>query len=338
MVRLFDPLTIGSLKLKNRLVLPPMRSRKSALNGEVTEELIQHYINLSDGPGLIIVEHAYIVDWGRTQPQLGISDDKYIHGLSKLAKAIHDKDTAIVLQISHIGSVAVSKVIGTQPTAPSAVISPTPQPIRQEKEMPRAMTKKEIGEVVQAFTQAARRAVEAGFDGVEVHGAHGYLLSQFASPITNLRQDEYGGSPENRVRFAEESIQAIRKVVDEDYPIFFRFSARDCLPNGLELSESMVMAKILVKAGVNVLDVSGGVGGVEPQGPKEQGFFIPEAKAIKKATGTIVIGVGGITEPAFADGIVKKGQADLVAVGRTMLKDPTWCKKALKLLQNENLF
>ncbi len=332
MTRLFDTLVIGSLKLKNRLVLPPMRCGKAASDGEVTDELLQHYLNLSDGPGLVIVEHAYIVDLGRMQAQLGISHDRYIPGLSKLVKAIHSKGARAALQINHVGSMGVSKVIGTQPSAPSAIIHPR----NQDKEMPRMMTKKEIEEVVEAFAQAAIRAVKAGFEGVEVHCAHGYLNSQFMSPISNLRQDEFGGSPENRIRLAAQSVQAIRKVVDEDFPVLCRFGAKDYLPNGLELPESATMAKILVKAGVDVLDVSGGMVGIEPPGEKMQGFFIPEAEALKDMTHAIVVGVGGITDPHFADEAIRKHRVDLIAVGRSMLKDPTWCKQALLAVEDES--
>jgi len=309
-----------------------MRCGKAASNGEVTDDLIQHYLNLSDGPSLVIIEHSYIVDSGKMQAQLGISNDRFILGLSKLVKAIHSKGAVAVLQINHVGSMGVSKVIGTQPAAPSAIVHPK----NPDKEMPRAMTKKEIEEVIQAFAQAAIRAVEAGFDGVEVHCAHGYLNSQFMSPISNLRKDEFGGTPENKIRLAAQSVQAIRKVVAEDFPVLCRFGARDCLPDGLELPESAIMAKILVKAGVNVLDVSGGMGGIEPPGETMQGFFIPEAEAIKEATGAIVIGVGRITDPHFADEAIRKRRVDLIAVGRTMLKDPTWCKKALLAIKDES--
>ena len=256
---------------------------------------------------------------------MGISDDRYISGLSKLTKAIHSKGAATVLQINHVGSMASSNVIGAQPAGPSAVINPR----NREREIPKAMTKAEIEEVVQAFAQAAIRASEAGFDGIEVHCAHGYLNSQFMSPITNQRRDEYGGSPENRTRLAAQSVQAIRRAVGENYPVFCRFGARDYLPEGLELPESIIIAKVLVKAGCDVLDVSGGMCGIEPPGEKVQGFFIPDAETLKKATNATVIGVGGITEPHFADEAIRTNRVDLIAVGRTMLKDPTWCKRAL---------
>ncbi|MDQ1280354.1 MAG: NADH:flavin oxidoreductase [Thermoproteota archaeon] len=328
MTRLFDTLSIKSMNLKNRLVLPPMRCGKAGSNGEVTDDLIQHYLNLSDGPGLVIIEHTYIADGGRSQGQLGISHDQHISGLSKLTNAIHSKGVPTVLQINHVGSMAVSKVIGAQPVGPSAIVNPR----NADKEMPKAMTKTEIEEVVQAFVQASIRAVKAGFDGVEVHCAHGYLNSEYMSPLANIRQDEYGGSPENRIRLATESVKAIRKVVDKDYPVFCRFGARDCLPSGLELPESSVMAGLLVNAGVDVLDVSGGMGGIEPLGEKPQGFFVPEAEALRKATGATVIGVGGIIDPNFADEAISKGRVDLIAIGRGMLKDPTWCKNALATL------
>lgn len=320
------------MTLQNRLVLPPMRSGKAAVNGDVTNDLIEHYLNLSDGPSLVIVEHAYILDGGKSLTQLGISDDTHIPGLSKLATAIHSNGAATVIQINHVGSMASSKVIGSQPQGPSAIIHPR----NRDQEVPKAMTQGEIEKVIQAFAQAATRAAEAGFDGVEVHCSHGYLNSQFMSPITNQRQDEYGGTPENRVRVAAQSVQAIRRVVGNDYPIFCRFGARDYMPGGLELSESMVMATSLVNAGVDVLDVSGGLCGIEPPGEKEQGFFIPEAEALKTAIGAIVIGVGGIIEPHFADEAIRKNRVDLVAVGRAMLNDGSWCKKALRATIGES--
>jgi len=329
MPTILDPLTIGSLTTRNRLVLPPMRSRKAALDGYVTDEIIKHYADRSEGAGTVIIEHAYVVDWGRVQSQLGVSDDKFIPGLTKLVQAIHAKGAAAVQQMSHAGSHSSSQVLGRQPTAPSAIRNP-----RDEKgEVPRPITREEIQKLVEAFAAAARRAVEAGFDGVEVHCAHGFLLSEFISPITNRRTDEYGGSTGNRIRLPVEVVEAIRRVVEKDYPLFCRFPATDILPGGLELPESIVMAKALVEAGVNVLDVSGGVGGIEPPAPREQGFFVPHAEAIKKATGAIVVGVGGIVDPMFADDVVRQGMVDLVAVGRPMLRDPTWFVKAIQTIE-----
>jgi len=331
MPTLLDPLTIGSLTVRNRLVLPPMRSRKAALDGYVNDDIVKHYSDRSEGAGIAIVEHAYVVDWGRVQPQLGVSDDRFIPGLKKLAQAIQAKGGAAVLQMSHAGSRSLSQATGGQPTAASPIRNP-----RDERgEVPRAMTKEEIQDVVEAFAEAAKRAVEAGFDGVEAHCAHGFLLSEFISPITNRRTDEYGGSVENRIRLPEQVVKAIRRGVERDYPIFCRFPATDIIPGGLELPESIVMAKRLVAAGVNVLDVSGGIGGTQPPGPTEQGFFVPHAEAIKKATGAIVVGIGGIVDPEFADNIVRQGRVDLVAVGRPLLKDPTWFINAIQTLKTK---
>lgn len=337
MARLFDPLSVRSLRLKNRLVVPPMRSRKAANDGTVSDQLLQHYVNLSDGPGLVMVEHAYVVDWGRLSPQLGISNDRYIPGLAKLVRAIHDRGAATVLEMSHVGSMAgsgdstVLEISGIKPTAPSVVVNPR----SMAKSLPRAMTNEDIKELIHGFAQAARRGVEAGFDGVEVHCGHGFLLSEFMSPITNLRQDEYGGSPENRIRLAAQIVRVVREGVGKDYPIFCRFASGDYLLGGLELQDSITMAHILASTGVDVLDVAGGLGGIEPPDKQQrgEGYFVAEAEAIRKATDAIVIGVGGISTPQFADKLLRQGRVDLLAVGRTMLKDPTWCKNALEIVK-----
>jgi NADPH2 dehydrogenase len=330
MPRLLDPLTIGSLTATNRFVLPPMRSRKAAPDGYVTDEIVTHYAERSEGAGIAIVEHAYVVDWGRVQTQLGVSSDRFVHGLGKLAQGIHSKGAAAVLQMSHAGSHSSYQVLGTRPVAPSAVRNP-----RDEKgEVPRIITKEEIQELVEAFAESAKRAIEAHFEAVEIHCAHGFLLSEFISPLTNRRTDKYGGSIENRIRLPEEVVRAIRKVVDKEYPVFCRFPATYLMPGGLELSESIVMAKSLVAAGVDVLDVSGGIGGIEPPEPRGQGFFVSYAEAVKKATGALVVGVGGIVDYVFADDIIRQGRVDLVAVGRPLLKDPTWFAKAAQALKN----
>jgi NADPH2 dehydrogenase len=305
-----------------------MRSRKASLEGHVTDELVAHYTDMAVGPGLVIIEHAYIDETGRVSPQLGVCDDKFIPGLSRLTDAIHARGTPVILQISHAGCKSASTIIGTKPTAPSAVKNPT----SPEAEVPRALEREEIDGIVQAFGDAAERVLTSGFDGVEIHNAHGFLLSQFTSPLMNKRDDEYGGSLENRIRLSVRSVKAIRRKVGQDYPILCRFGAEDLLPGGLKVPEGIEMASLLVEAGVDVLDVTGGMGGAIPRGVKGQGFFIPQAEAIKRAVNVPVIGVGGIVSPDFADEVIRKGRVDLVAVGRAMLRDPHWAAKALKAL------
>jgi len=324
-----SPINIRSLKLKNRLVLPPMRSRKASLEGHVTDDFIKHYTDRAVGPGLIIIEHAYITEFGRVSPQLGVCDEKFIKGLSRLTDAIHAKGTQVVLQISHAGCMSSSKIIGTTPTAPSAVKNPR----NAKAETPRALEKEEINEIVQSFANAAERVVRSGFDGVEIHNAHGFLLSEFTSPLMNKRSDEYGGTLKNRIRLSLRVVKETRRRVGEDYPIFCRFGVEDMLPNGLMVSEGIQMASLLAEAGVDILDVTGGMGGAIKPGATEEGFFIPQAEAIKKTVNVPVIGVGGVVTPEFADEVIRKERVDLVAVGRAMLKDPLWAVKAFNTLK-----
>jgi 2,4-dienoyl-CoA reductase-like NADH-dependent reductase (Old Yellow Enzyme family) len=328
MPSLTSPLNIRSLHLKNRLVFPPMRSRKAALDGYVSDDIIKHYADRAEGPGLVIIEHAYISDNGRVSPQLGINDDKFIPGLSRLVDAVHAKGAAIILQINHTGSVSTKEIIGQQPVAPS----PIKQPKRAGAEVPRALTTNEIRDIIDDFALAAVRAQQAGFDGVELHNAHGFLLSQFCSPHTNHRADEYGGSVANRIRLSVQAAQAIRKKIGNRYPLFCRFGAMDLLPEGLTLNEGIEMAHYLVEAGIDVLDVSSSMGGAIPQTVQGEGFFIPQAEAIRTAVETPVVGVGGIVTPQYANRVIEAARVDLVAVGRAIWDNPRWAIDAFKTL------
>ncbi len=189
-----------------------------------------------------------------------------------------------------------------------------------------------LAEVVVEFAAAARRAQAAGFDAVEVHGAHGYLLSQFASPLTNQREDEYGGSLWGRFKLPLDVIGAVRDALPADYPILYRFGADDLMAGGLTPDEAVQVAPRLLRAGVDLLDVSGGLGGDGSLVYKQQGFFVPLAARVKQASGGLVVGIGAITEPDYADRVIREGQVDLVAVGRPILKDPHWATAALAQL------
>jgi len=187
LVGLLDPLEVKGLKLKNRIVMPPMQTGLATVRGAVTEELIEHYVRRAKALGLLIVEHSYVVPEGKlSRRQLGIYDDSLISGLEKLSSSVHAAGTPIVAQINHAGKTASEEIIGTQPVAPSAIGDA------------RELKVEEIEMLVDAYAQAAERAIKAGFDGVEVHGAHGFLLNQFYSPLTNRRRDKYGGSLESR--------------------------------------------------------------------------------------------------------------------------------------------
>ena len=327
MPRLLDPIMIGSLDLKNRIVMPPMATELATKEGEVTNNTIRHYERRAKGLGLLIVEHSYIATGGKLSPhQLGIYGDKLITGLAKLADRIRAIDTPVAIQINHAGRQANSNVCGVQPVGPSAI------PRSNEFEVPRDLSKDEIEELVEAFSSAAQRAVEAGFNAVEVHGAHGFLLNQFMSPLSNKRDDEYGGKLENRMRFPLEIVAKIKKKIG-DFPLLYRLGADDMQPGGLTLDESKVFAQKLVQGGVYAIDVSGGMIGGRPPELKGIGYFVPFAEAIKKVVDVPVIGVGRIRTPEFANEIIMKGRADLVAVGRAILADPEWALKAIEALQ-----
>lgn len=322
---LFDPIEIGTLRLKNRIVMPPMATGLAIIRGEVTEALIRHYTRRARGPGLIVVEHSYVTRGGRLQErQLGIYDDELMPGLTRLTEAVHGHGTPIAIQLNHAGGRTTSEVCGVQPVAPS--------PVTLSTERSRELTLDEIDGLVEAFGQGARRAVGAGFDVVEVHGAHGFLLNQFLSPLANQRDDPYGGVLENRARLPIRVVKRVREVEGEGFPLFYRLGADDMTPGGLTLEDGKAAAVMLVEAGVDVVDVSSGFVGSRPAGFEGQGYLIPLAEGIKGVVDVPVIGVGGITRAEYADMIVREGRVDLVAVGRALLADPEWAIKAARAL------
>ena len=319
---LLDPLKLRGLTLRNRIVMPPMQTGRATFEGLVTDRLIGFYVRRSTALGLQIVEHAYISSTGKIGPkQLGIYDDTLITGLAKLARSVHLVDTPVVLQITHAGGVANKKIIGAEPAGPSATGKT------------RKLEKGEMQTIVCEFGMAAERAVKAGFDGVELHGAHGYLLNQFLSPLINKRGDEFGGSLENRMRFPLLVVERVRDSLKGKL-LLYRLGADDLAPNGTRIEDSAAFAVKLEQTGVDVIDVSGGMCGSEPKQLRTlKGYFVPQAYEIKKAIRIPVIGVGGITEANFADKLVHDGKVDLVAVGRALWKDHKWAEKALETLK-----
>ena len=313
---------VKGLTLKNRIVMPPMQTSRATVKGAVTERLIGFYVRRSTALGLLIVEHSYISAAGKLSPkQLGIYDDELIHGLKRLASRIHAVGTPVVLQITHAGGVANKKIIGAEPAGPSATGKT------------RELTISEIEALVEEFAMAAKRATKAGFDGVELHGAHGFLLNQFFSPLLNKRRDEYGGPLENRMRFPLMVVKKVRESVRGKL-LLYRLGADDLAPNGTHIDDSAAFALKLEQYGVDVIDVSGGLCGSEPKQLRSvKGYFIPQAYEIKKAVRTPIIGVGGITEAEYADKLVRDGKVDLVAVGRALWKDPKWAEKAVETLK-----
>ncbi len=330
MPRLLDPLRIGTLELRNRIVMPPMATELSTREGEVTDRLVEHYVARTEDLGLLIVEHTYVTIEGRLSPrQLGAYSDRLIPGLRRLVETVHADGTTIALQITHAGGATTREACGVQPLAPSSVLHP-----RRGQELPRALKIEEIKGVIEAFIEAAHRASEAGFDAVEVHGAHGFLLSQFLSPITNRRNDEFGGSLRNRVRLSLDIIEGIKEDLGAGFPLLYRLGAEDMLPGGLTLDEGVRAAQMIAERGVTIIDVSGGLVGSRPLDIKGSGYFVPQAAAVREATDIPVIGVGGIETAIEADNIIRSGRVDLVAVGRAILKEPRWASKAKSLLKD----
>ncbi len=326
MVTLADPLTIRTLTLKNRLVLPPMQTGLASERGEVTRRLIDHYTRRAHGPGLVIIEHSYISEDGRLSPnQLGIHDDSLITGLTRLVEAIHEAKAPVVIQINHAGRLAISKITGRPSLAPS------PIPPSQDAETPRELSGHDMEMIAESFSAAARRAVGAGFDAVEIHGAHGFLLNQFLSPLANKRSDGYGGDLVGRMRFPLEVVRRVKAEVG-NLCLLYRLGADDMKPDGLTLADSKKFSAQLVSEGVDIIDVSGGLSGSRGLDPKQEGYLVHLAEGIKSGVEIPVIAVGGIVTATFANSVVIDGRADLVAVERAILNDPDWALKAIRSL------
>ncbi|HHV65457.1 MAG TPA: FAD-dependent oxidoreductase [Peptococcaceae bacterium] len=325
------PGKIGTLELKNRFIMPAMGSGHGDLDGRVTPKLIEYYkARAKGGFGLIIGEFACVSEEGKAVPgQLMITSDDYLPAFKQLTDSIHQAGGKIALQIHHAGRETNSAVTGRQPVAPS----PIPCPINRE--LPRELTTAEIYELIEKFGEAALRAKKAGFDAVEIHGAHGYLVAQFLSPNTNKRVDEFGGDLSGRMKFAVELIKKIKEKCGQDYPLIFRISGEERVEGGMGLRETAAIAQGLAEAGADAIHVSTGVYAslvwtVAPYNVP-QGYNLTAAETIKKAVNVPVIAVGRIVEPLMAENVVASGIADFVALGRASLADPDF---PLKVKEN----
>lgn len=330
MTILFTPLDVKGTTLPNRIVMPPMANNMADEQGLVTDDLIEHYVKRAKtGLGMIIVEHAYVQKEGQlSQGQLAIDHDRCLEGLKKLVDEVKKAGSLIGIQITHAGASAKEEIIGTIPEAPSAIAR------RPDQITPKQMSKDDIKTSLKCFAQAAQRAKSAGFDMVELHGAHGYLISQFNSPLTNQRHDEYGGSLENRFRFCKKALEAIRNVVGMTYPIWLRLGVSDDQIGGLTIEESRTIAPYLVTAGADCFDISGGLSGASRSQDQSPGYFAPWAREIKANIEVPVMVTGGITKADTAEQILTRGDADLIGIGRALLKDPQWAQKAKTALRN----
>jgi len=326
--KLLSPIEIGNLRLKNRIVMPAMGTGYASEDGTATDRLIDYFAaRARGGAGLLIVEATAVHPLGLIfKGECGIFDDKHIPGFKRLTNTVHECGAMIAMQLAHGGRQTKSTLIGAQPWAPSAIPAPA-----LCTEIPKSMSIDEIQAVLKSFGDGARRAKEAGFDAVEVHGAHGYLVNEFLASNANQRKDSYGGNLRKRALFALEVVSEIRTSVGPDFPVFFRLSGADYLKGGVTLEEAVTIAPWLVEAGIDVVHVSAGVyGSYPPTIPlmgSEPGCFVSLARAIKEAVSVPVIAAGRIKSPFVAEKILTEGSADLVAMGRALMADPELPKK-----------
>ena len=321
--KLLSPVQIGSMHLKNRCVVPPMETNYAGVGGFVSQRTIDYYTTRAKGGyGLIVIEIIAVDPVGMGDPfGLGIWSDEHIPGFRKLTDSIHENGAKVLAQIYHSGRQTDSSLTGgVQPIAPS----PIPCPLM--KEMPREMKTEEIYRMIDKFVEAAQRAKKAGFDGVEVHGAHGYLISQFMSAYFNKRIDEFGGDLISRMKFPVEIVRKIREALGPDFVIQFRISADEMVPGGRTIHETRAAARIMEKAVIVSIHVSictyGSIDWMFVTGEIPAGFNSTAAEEVKKSVKIPVISVGRYNDPCIAEDVLLSGKADLISFGRESLADP----------------
>jgi 2,4-dienoyl-CoA reductase-like NADH-dependent reductase (Old Yellow Enzyme family) len=327
---LFTPIQVGKIEIPNRFVRSATHDFMANRDGSASNRQVTLFENLARGEvGLIITGHAYIHPAGIASPfQTGVDRDDRIDGLSRITEVVHQYPSRIFLQLSHAGRQTTPKICGCTPLAPSAVYEPT------FKVMPKEMNPADIRGVIDDFIQASRRAEQSGFDGVQLHIAHGYLLSSFISPYTNRRTDEWGGSLSNRLRIVREIIKGIKESLEKEFPLIVKLNSSDFLSDGLTLEESIEIAKILEEKGVDGIEVSGGMAeagkGSVWKGLREEdeeGYFVDSASMIKEAVSIPVIGLGGIRTFSNMERFIDEGNAALVSMSRPLIRDPFLVKK-----------
>lgn len=321
----FEVTHLKGMTLRNRFVRSATAEGMATAKGEVTPRLIKLMEELAEGGvGLIITGHAYVTKRGQANPaQLGIYDDHLIAGLRQMVEAVHKRGGRIAVQLAHAGFLAIPKLINASPQAPSAIPGLVETPLKE-------MTIKDIKETIDAFVAAAVRAKEACFDGVQIHAAHSYLLSQFLSPAYNKRKDAYGGGIEGRTRIVREIVEAIRVKVGTDYPILVKINGRDYLEGGLELDDSLEAGRIIQEAGADAIEVSGGTfasGNLMPvrkgiAAESQEAYFKSEALAFKRHLDLPIILVGGIRSFSVAQRLLKEGIADYISLSRPFIREP----------------
>lgn len=327
---LFSSFELRGLSLKNRIVMPPMGVFLVESDGSVTDRTLEYYRRRAQGgASMVMVEASAVAPEGIvSHHQMRIFHDRFVPGLARIAQVIKEGGARAAIQIHHAGRQTSAKVIGRPPLAPSPLACPS---IRGDVEV---LNREGIHRIVSLFGDAAQRALEAGFELVEIHGAHGYLINQFLSGFSNVRQDEYGGDTFGRARFAVEVVQEVRKRVGPEFPISFKISAQEFVPGGLTVEESIQILRLLRQAGIDAVQVSAG-NDATPEWISQpmlmpRGCLVESAKRIKEAVEIPVICVGRINGPILAEEILREGKADLVCMGRALLADPELPIKAME--------
>lgn len=343
MPHLFDPLVIRDLTFANRVFVSPM-CEYSSTDGFAND---WHFVHLGSravgGAGLVLTEATAVLPEGRISPQdLGIWKDEHIGGLARVVRFIHEQGSVAGMQLAHAGRKASTyrpwDGNGELPESAGGwknVVAPTAVAFAENYPKPRALTVEGIREVVDAFAAAARRAGEAGFRVLEIHAAHGYLVHEFLSPLSNQRTDEYGGSFENRTRMLREIVTAVRRVWPAGAPLFVRISATDWTPGGWDVAQTVELSRVLKELGVDLMDCSSGGNVAKAQIPVGPGYQTAFAEQIRREAKILTGTVGMITDPVQAEHILGTGQADAVILARELLRDPYWPLRAARELGQE---
>jgi len=317
----FDPITIDGVKIRNRFMRSATWDGTATDDGEVTDASVKVFEGLArGGVGLIVTGFAYVSEEGKAMmSQYGVSQDRHIKGLRRLVKAAHDYGAKIALQVVHAG-------IDVALLRRSDLIALAPSKLEGHPSPHRALTPAEIEEAVSDFGGAAARAKEAGFDAVQLHGAHGYLLSQFLSPLSNRRTDEWGGSPEGRRRFHVDVMRAVREAAGKDYPVWIKFGLQDGTDGGLPLNEGLAALQALANEGLSAAEISTGIGArsarVAKPGDEEHPYFREDSAEAKRAVDIPVMLVGGIRSLSMAADILNHGDADMISMCRPLIREP----------------
>jgi 2,4-dienoyl-CoA reductase-like NADH-dependent reductase (Old Yellow Enzyme family) len=317
----FDSITIEGMNIRNRFVRSATWDSTATDNGEVTDASVQIIENVArGGVGLIVTGYAYASDHGKAAiRQLGISHSRHIEGMRRLVKAAHDWGAKIAVQIAHAGA----NLVLLRHTDRIAL---APSETDAYRSLHRAMTSAEIENIVRDFGAAAERAAQAGFDAVQLHGAHGYLMSQFLSPLTNRRTDDWGGSPERRGRFHVEVMRSVRRAVGDNYPIWMKMGLRDHTDGGLRLSEGLAALRLLRSEGLSAVEISVGLGArsarVQRPEDDECSYLREDSAAAKRAVDIPVMLVGGIRSLGMAEDILSRGDADMISMCRPLIREP----------------